>query len=109
MMSLAGSPWLSCEYEMVSEARQMLSFHIQGCCTHFNALRQAVLAAAIAFFEDYDLPPGTYGAQSRSAYAWQPDFHASMLAKGAQVVSCLAESCHVLGYASPCDSRSAGI
>lgn len=68
MASLAGSAWLSCEYRMVSEAKQMLPFHIQSRCTHFNALRQAVLAAAIAFFEDYDLPSGAYGTQSGSAY-----------------------------------------
>ena len=81
MVSLAGSAWLSCEYRTLSEAKQMLPFHIQSCCTHFNALRQAVLAAAIAFFEDYDLPSGTDGTQSRSAYAQQPDFQFSVVAR----------------------------
>ena len=68
-MSLAGSARLSAESRVVSRAKQMLPFHIQSCCTHFDALGQAVLPAAIAFFEDYDLLPGAYGTQSRSTCA----------------------------------------
>ena len=80
----------------------MLPFHIQSRCTHFDALRQAVLAAAIAFFEDYDLPSGAYRTQSGSAYTKQPDFQFPMPAREHRrslaiqnPVMCLAGQAHV--------------